>query len=143
MRRIIRIALLLIVFRPGWAETLLVIVHPEVAIDHMESQQLKDIYLLKRSAWSDGTPIIPINLSASSPLRYAFFNQVLEIDMQTAARVWLQMHFRGRQPPHVVSSPEAAVIFVSRIRGAIAYVPANVDTKKVKVIARFTIEDSQ
>jgi len=143
MRRILIFAFLLLQIHSGWGDTLLVIVHPDVRADKLDQRQLRNLYLLKQNSWPDGTPIIPLNLPATSKQRSLFFEKVLKIDMQTAANIWLQMHFRGRQPPHVVSSPQAAVTFTSRVKGAISYIPAGTETPEVKVVARFHLEDSQ
>jgi len=143
MRRILIFAFLFLHLHSGWCETLLVIAHPEVGIDKLDQQQLKNIYLLKQNSWPDGTPVIPLNLPATSKQRSLFFEKVLKLDMQTAANIWLQMHYRGRQPPHVVSSPQTAVTFTSRVKGAISYIPAGIETPGVKVVARFQLENNQ
>lgn len=143
MRRIVIFTLLLFLSPGGGCDTLLVIVNPGISVDKLDREQLRNIYLLKQNSWPDGTPVIPLNLPATSKLRTLFFEKILKLDMQTAANVWIQMHFQGRQPPHVVSSPKAAVTFTTRIKGAISYIPAGIETPQTKIVARFHLEDSQ
>ena len=64
----------------------------------------------------------PVNLPATSALRDEFSHLVLGQSARGLAEYWKDLYFHGTQPPPVLDSEEAVVLFVSRTAGAIGYV---------------------
>jgi ABC-type phosphate transport system substrate-binding protein len=119
------------------AEALLIIANPSVeAPTPMSVEQVAAIYLLRVTHWPDGTHIVPVNLSPSSPLRAKFTAEVLHEDTKSLSTYWNQMHFLGKLPPVVQESQQAVLAFVQRVPGSIGYIDASVIPVDVKVLAR-------
>jgi ABC-type phosphate transport system substrate-binding protein len=99
-----------------------VLVHGEEESGHLDPSQIRRIFLLRQRFWSDGTPVAPVNLPAASPLRETFSRLVLGQSTRDLAEYWKDLYFHGTQPPPVLDSEEAVLLYVARTRGGIGYV---------------------
>jgi hypothetical protein len=99
-----------------------VLVHQGGAPQPLEPSQIRRIFLLRQRFWSDGTPVSPVNLPAASPLREEFSRLVLGQSTRELAEYWKDLYFHGTQPPAVLDSEEAVLLYVSRTQGGIGYV---------------------
>jgi ABC-type phosphate transport system substrate-binding protein len=112
-----------------------VIVNPDNGVDGVEHEFLRDAYLKKIVGWDDGTTIRPIDLTAHHPVRERFDDQVLHKTPAQLRAYWTQQIFSGKAvPPPEADSVADAIAYVLQNKGAIAYVPAEVDTGKAKVV---------
>jgi len=124
------------------APALVVVAHPGVSAPRLDRAEVRRIWLLRRRFWSDGTRIVPVNLPAASPVRDAFSRAMLGRSARDLADYWNDLYFHGTAPPPVVPSERAALLFVARTRGAVAYVThaawdaaqAGPDAPSVKVL---------
>jgi hypothetical protein len=124
---------------PAWAQEkdidLVVVVHPENRA--VPPSEIEQIFLLKRRQWPDGTPIVPFNHAARDANRTAFDRAVLRMSPDEAARYWLDQRIRsGIRAPRQIGDASLLVRLVGRLKGAVAYVPANAVNGSVRVIAR-------
>ena len=112
-----------------------VIVHPENPVSAIDRAFLREIYLRKATDWAGRGPIRPIDLARRFAVRDRFAHEVLK---KTSAQVkvyWNQQIFSGKGvPPPEADSTAAAVAYVLANPGAIAYVPADTDPGRAKVI---------
>ncbi len=99
-----------------------VLVHGEEVAGDLDPSQIRRIFLLRQRFWSDGTPVAPVNLPAASPLRETFSRLVLGQSTRDLAEYWKDLYFHGTQPPPVLDSEEAVLLYVTRTRGGIGYV---------------------
>ena len=99
-----------------------VVVHQEPGTGDLEASQIRRVFLLRQRFWSDGTPVAPVNLPANSPLRETFSRLVLGQSTRDLAEYWKDLYFHGTQPPPVLDSEEAVLLYVARTRGGIGYV---------------------
>jgi ABC-type phosphate transport system substrate-binding protein len=99
-----------------------VLVHEEERPEALEASQIRRIFLLRQRFLSDGTPVSPVNLPAASPLREEFSRLVLGQSTRDLAEYWKDLYFHGTQPPAVLDSEEAVLLYVSRTPGGIGYV---------------------
>jgi ABC-type phosphate transport system substrate-binding protein len=99
-----------------------VLVHGEEVTGELDPSEIRRIFLLRQRFWSDGTPVAPVNLPAASPLRETFSRLVLGQSTRDLAEYWKDLYFHGTQPPPVLDSEEAVLLYVARTRGAIGYV---------------------
>jgi hypothetical protein len=112
-----------------------VIVNPDLAVTTVDASFLRDAYLKKISDWSDGTPLRPVALSDRHPVRARFVRDVLHKTPAQLRSYWNQQIFSGkRMPPPQVDSPAAAIAYVLANRGAVAYIPADVDAGRARVV---------
>lgn len=142
MRRALLLYLpLLGVFQPMWVsatEQIAVIVslaHPEEAVSRAE---LNRIYERRRRFWSNGTRIVPINLSAEHPVRMQFSRLVFDKSPEDMQDYWNARYFQGVSPPYALASEDAVLAFVASTPGSIGYVSARILNGKVKVITYLT-----
>lgn len=112
-----------------------IIVHPENPARVIDRGFLREVYLRKATDWPGIGPVRPVDLAKRFAVRERFAHEVLK---KTAAQLkvyWSQQIFSGKGvPPPEADSTAAAVAFVLANPGAIAYLPADADPGKAKVI---------
>ncbi|CAG1021884.1 hypothetical protein DOJK_01308 [Patescibacteria group bacterium] len=114
-----------------------IVANASLAINSINENELLRIYLLRQTFWSDGSPIIALNLEANSPTRDIFTTQVLKQTSSALANHWQQMHFKGKTPPLVQNSDQAILMFVEKVQGAIGYISSDTPVSNhVKVLAK-------
>jgi ABC-type phosphate transport system substrate-binding protein len=112
-----------------------VIVNPDNGIDAIDREFLRDAYLKKIVEWDDGDTIRPVDLAAHHPVREKFDEQVLRKTPAQLRAYWTQQIFSGKSvPPPEAESVADAIAYVLANKGAVGYVPAEVDTGKAKVV---------
>jgi len=93
------------------------------------------MFAKKRLFWSDHSPVVPVNLTVSHPVRRSFSALIFKKTPEQLQDYWNDQYFHGVVPPPVLASEEAVLRFVASTRGAVGYVSAcNVDGR-VDVIA--------
>jgi len=112
-----------------------VIVHPSRTTT-LSSDLLGQIYLRRKRFWDDGTPIVPLNLSAGAALRRRFADVVLRQSEARLADYWNRQYFYGILPPPTLASTEAVRRCVAADPNALGYVPAAEVDDSVRVILR-------
>ncbi len=115
------------------AENIAVVVGAKSPIEHLEREQIRAIFL-KKQRFFNGRALKPINLAPSSPLRKAFEVKVLQMSTEHLERYWIREHYHGHRPPYRVESIPAMAEFVTKVPGAIGYLPEDKVTKKMKVL---------
>jgi ABC-type phosphate transport system substrate-binding protein len=83
---------------------------------------LVQIYLGAADRWADGKPIVPVDLSATSPVRAAFSRAVLDMPIERVQMHWMKSMSQGRTPPKTKTSDDEVIAFVSGEPGAVGYV---------------------
>jgi hypothetical protein len=97
---------------------------------------LAQVYLRRKRFWDDGTPIVPLNLPAGTPLRVAFSRLVLQRSDADLADYWNRQYFYGILPPATLASTAAVVRYVAAEPNAIGYVPLSEVDDSVTVLLR-------
>lgn len=111
---------------------LAVIVHPDrSAVTSID--ELAQIYLRRKRFWSDGNPIVPLNLPAGTPLRMEFSRSVLRQSEARLAEYWNRQYFYGILPPATLASTDAVLRYVASEPNAIGYVPASEANETVRI----------
>lgn len=104
------------------APRLAVIVSARTTVDSLELTEVRRIFLARQQSWKDGARVHPVNLPASSELRETFSREVLGRSTRSLAGYWNDLYFHGTQPPPVLDSERAVLLYVERTEGAIGYV---------------------
>ena len=99
-----------------------IIANGDVAVDSLDIATVRRIYLARQQTWHNGKRVHPVNLPASSELRSAFSRRVLERSARSLAAYWNDLYFHGTQPPPVLESERAVLLYVQRTSGALGYV---------------------
>lgn len=118
------------------ADGLLVVANPHTPASSVSAEDLAAIYLVKKTTWPGGLPVVPVNREASSSERAHFSESVLNRSPRELADYWNRLRFQGKQPPLVQTSDQAVVGFVRNVPGAIGYIAAGQTPAGVKVLAK-------
>ncbi|MFH0710744.1 MAG: hypothetical protein V2A75_11105 [Pseudomonadota bacterium] len=113
-----------------------VIISKKISVIETSSQQIRDLYLMKRHTIGN-QKIIPLNLLGQDASRIAFENEILKMDRDRLNTYWIKQHFQGITPPVTQPSHESIKAFVQNVEGAIGYIPSYMVDSNVKVIYEF------
>jgi hypothetical protein len=117
------------------SDEIVIIVHPANPATSVNREFLREAFLKKRSEWSHGQPLRPIDLPASSRARDHFAHDVLKKSRAQLRSYWNQQIFSGKGvPPPTAESIAAAIAYVLANPGAVTYLPADADPGQAKVI---------
>ena len=105
----------------------------------IKRQELARFFLKKTGRWNDGRGVVPVDLSAGSPVRSAFTRAVLSVEgmgqISSVQNFWLQQVYSGRSSPPAVKATDAEVLaFVAANPGAIGYIAPVAAAGGVKVL---------
>lgn len=112
-----------------------VVGHGQAPADPVSPTLVLGLFAKKRTIWSDGSSVVPVNLAASHPIRRAFSQAVFRKTPEQMQDYWNEQYFHGVLPPPVLGSEEAVLRFVSATRGAVGYVSTCTVDRRVDVIA--------
>jgi ABC-type phosphate transport system substrate-binding protein len=111
-----------------------VIVNPSNPLSVVDRGFLRDAFLKKATNWPDGKAVRPIDLSETQ-IREHFIIQVLKKTPAQLRSYWTQRIFTGLGvPPPEADTAQEAIRYVLTNRGAVAYLPINVDPGAAKVV---------
>ena len=112
-----------------------IICHPDNAGGATDRQFLEDAFLKKTRFWPSGTAIRPVDLTAASPVRRQFSEEILRRPVDAVRNYWQQRIFAGRDlPPPELEADADVVNFVLRNRGALGYVSASSPLSGARVL---------
>jgi len=113
-----------------------IIVSKKISVTEISSQQIRDLYLMKRHSVGN-QKLIPLNLLGQDASRIAFENEILKMNRDRLNTYWVKQHFQGITPPITQPSHESIKAFVQNVEGAIGYIPSSHVDSSVKVIYEF------
>ncbi len=99
-----------------------IIVNPAVPVSSVGTGEARRIFLLRQRFWPGGRAVAPVNLPASSELRRDFSVKLLGRTVREMTEYWNDLYFHGTEPPPVLESERAVLLYVARTPGAIGYV---------------------
>ncbi|HVO12938.1 MAG TPA: hypothetical protein VMX54_19520 [Vicinamibacteria bacterium] len=101
----------------------IVVVNQRNPQDKLTRTELSDLFLKRVKTWPDGVPVVPCDLSGTSPVRAAFSQGVHRKPAWFVVAYWQQEIASGRSRPPAVYAEEWAVLGAVRDDpGGIAYV---------------------
>ncbi len=104
------------------AQDLVLVVHPGNSQAAITRQDVKNIFLGKKSSWDDGRSIDMV-VQAAGPLHEAFSLEVLGKSPQQFATYWKKALFTGTGvPPQQLAGDAGVKAFVASHPGAISYI---------------------
>ena len=111
------------------------IVHSSTAGSRIPRAVVAAIFLLQVESWGNGASIQVRDRSLTSPERVAFGSQILGMTTLEMNQFWVRQMSRGKTPPEIAESDDAAISFVASTPGAISYIAADTPTPpEVKVV---------
>jgi ABC-type phosphate transport system substrate-binding protein len=85
-------------------------------------QQVADIFMMRATRWSDGTPVTPFDLSVEDPTRQVFSKSMLGQSPESVVYHWRQQLTTRYVKPPLVKSETDVLAVVGATPGAIGYV---------------------
>lgn len=117
------LALILLLLLAGLAaaQEVVVVAHPDLAVDDVDEATLRRIFLGKKTRWGDGTPVVPVMLKEGRAHAW-FVEERLGRTVPKFVTYWKQAVFTGRGvPPRAFDSEDELLFYVSRTPGAVGY----------------------
>jgi ABC-type phosphate transport system substrate-binding protein len=111
-----------------------IITHSSVAMNHLTIDEIKDIYLLNTKQWAGSIPIVVVNRPSNSTIRSRFEQQILGIATKKYALHLEKLHYQGISLPVIQESTQAVIAFVQNVPGAIAYIDEPPNNNQIKVL---------
>ena len=125
----------LTVFSYTVAAEMVVILHPKVDVESMNSQTLGRIYAMQVKNWKDGQPIKVFTYSTQKDVSRQFIISNIKMQPHQLERLWNRLIFTGiGRTPTVVSSSKEMIEKVKTTPGAIGYVEMPADLSSVQVL---------
>jgi ABC-type phosphate transport system substrate-binding protein len=110
-------------------------VHPSVSETELTTSQLRRIYTMRQTQWSDGQRITVFVLPRHHVLHLKFSKERLEMFPYQLDRIWNKLIYSGLGvAPITITSPEALIEAVKKTPGAIGYVEKLKDERLLYVI---------
>lgn len=92
----------------------------------ISKNQLSRCFMKQTNTWINGQAVMPVDLSAASPVRAAFSKAIHDRDVNAIKSFWQRQIFSGRGVPPPEKATDAEVLaFVGANPGAIGYVSAD------------------
>lgn len=112
-----------------------VIVNAKNPTARADRDLITDLFLKKRTRWSDELAAQPVDLGQKSETRGRFSRSVLGRDVASVRRYWAKLVFSGRGvPPPELATDADVVKYVAEHPGGVGYVSSSSGLVGVKVI---------
>lgn len=112
-----------------------VVVNKSVAATSLDAAQLKDIFTLKTTKWSDGSTIAVFVLKGNDAAQDKFYGYIGENSIGLK-KVWMKAQLTGEaKAPKALGSDAEVISKVASTPGAIGFVSAGSVSDAVKVVA--------
>lgn len=122
---------------------IVVIAHKSVPMDTIKKSVLLDFYACDIKKWSDGQPIIVLDLKPQSGVKTAFYNYLGKSSSRMKS-VWLKKLLSGEgDPPEAMNSEEELSGKVAATAGAIGFVSKAKVRQDVKILLEISAEKRQ
>jgi len=111
-----------------------VIANPSVPIDSLDRSDLLDLYSGDKKIWSDGQPVVVLDLKPRSGLKDAFYKYLGKSSSRMKA-LWLKKKLSGEGDPPASFENEALLLeHLKETPGAIGFVGFSFANETVKTL---------
>ncbi len=112
-----------------------VIVNTSNSVATMSKAQVSKLLLKKKTKWENGSKVVPVDLTDSSPVRVEFSKAIHGKSVNAVKSYWQKLIFSGRAvPPSMKASDTEVVDFVKANAGAVGYVSGKAPVAGVKIL---------
>ena len=112
-----------------------VVVHPDNPTDELSRTEVSKLFLKKSTKWSDGAPVVPVDLPEKARAREDFSQDVHGRSASAIKKYWQQKVFSGEAaPPPEAASEEDVLAQVRADPHAVGYVSDEAVLKGVKIL---------
>jgi ABC-type phosphate transport system substrate-binding protein len=118
----------------GRAE-LVVILNAQSSVEQLSKTQVVNIFLGHSRELPNGVPASPVDLPFGMPEKAAFYQALVNKDLDQIAAYWSRLVFAGStSPPVQAGSTQEVLQYVASHRGGIAYLERRLVDARVKVV---------
>jgi hypothetical protein len=118
----------------GHAE-LVVIANAQSSVEQLSKTQVVNIFLGHSRELPNGVSATPVDLPFGLPEKAAFYQALVNKDLDQIAAYWSRLVFAGStSPPLQASSVQDALAYVASHKGALAYLERRYLDARVKVV---------
>jgi ABC-type phosphate transport system substrate-binding protein len=118
-----------------------IIAHPDVPLDAIDRNDLRDYFSRDKRRWDDGTPIVLLDYAGPPEVREAFYD-FLGRSSSRMRTLWLRQRLSGEgDTPAVYRDAGELVRYVAATPGALSFVATRHADGSVKTLGRIRIED--
>ena len=115
-----------------------VIVHPSNALANLSKSEIKNLFLVKRDNFSDGSKATPVDQPKNTDFRNAFYKHITNKSESQMKSYWSKMIFSGKaSPPEVLENDAAVKAWIASNPSGIGYIESSQVDETVKVV--FTV----
>lgn len=112
-----------------------IVVNSSNTTNSITKKEASDFFLKKKTKWSNGSTVIPVDLSSRLKIREDFSQQVHGKSTAAVRNFWQQAAFSGTASAPAEKSTDSEVMeFVKKNAGAIGYVSSSANTSDVKIL---------
>ena len=104
---------------PGNPDDILIIVNRAVKVD-VSIQDIKEIYLKRRTRWQMTQKVIPINAKENLEIRTDFRKRVLELSRNEENSYWQERKIKAGEEPPITFENRIKAVF--KLRGSVSYI---------------------
>lgn len=116
-------------------DDVLVIGHPQLNIDVVNLQVIRDLYLGKTVQLVNGTRVEIVDLPAGHQTRDKFYIEIIGRDPGQMRAYWAKRIFTGKgRPPDTLSNERSVLRWVASEPGRIGYISAGLLDDSVRVL---------
>ena len=120
-----------------------VIAHKSVPMDTIKKSLLLDFYACDIKKWSDGQPVVVLDLKLQNGIRTTFYNYLGKSSSRMKS-IWLKKLLSGEgEPPEAMNSEEEVLRKVAATAGAIGFVSKTKVRENVKILLEINDEKQQ
>jgi ABC-type phosphate transport system substrate-binding protein len=121
---------------PAQSGDVIIVAHPDVAVNSVSREELSKIFLHKVRRWQDGTAIEVFDLEPRHPIREVFSRAVHERSTSSIKGYWQRIVFGGKgTAPEELNSEDEVLATIRSTPGAVGYVSRGKALSGVKTIA--------
>lgn len=102
------------------ADDILVIANKSVSVGSISKNELRDIFLKKKTSWGRGGQAIPLHAAEGSELRAEFRKRVIAMSRAEEQLYWQQFQIKKGEPQPASFGNTLKAVF--KIRGSVSYV---------------------
>lgn len=111
-----------------------VVVNAENPVTELSVPEVRDYFLKRKTQWPDGKPVRFVDWEEGAAVRGAFLSEIVRKSARDLELFWIgEKLYHGNSAPIKVNSVEMVTAFVSRLAGAIGYVPGDAPLPSTKL----------
>lgn len=112
------------------------IVNPEVDVEDIDLDDLRDLYLGNTTFWESGARVQVIIVGTPSPEKEAVLDELVEMSERRFKQYWIGRVFQNRasSAPRAVADSATAVALVRAVPGAVAIVSPGASLAGVQAV---------